>query len=166
MTQEVRLAGEPTILEFPVNTPNYQKNPYFSQLGENFGQQVGLRIAYSIYDQKNRQLTRQQKELELLNSKLLYDHTHQKVNAQWLQMKLELRSAFEQYQSQLRRVETSQLLYEQIEKKYGLGVSTLLEKNFSLLQLEQTRNKLIYSKYDYYFKLLIYQFTTTGILYL
>ncbi|MFT6938024.1 MAG: outer membrane protein, partial [Saprospiraceae bacterium] len=70
----------------------------------------------------------------------------------------DVKAAAKQYQAAQRTLNASQKAFENTEKRYELGASTLLDFNTSRNNLSQAEFSSLRAKYDYIFKLKILDF--------
>ena len=93
--QTVRINGESSTIESSNERSIREKNPFFSQLNENFGQQLGVFFRLPIFSQGNNRINTQRSQINLIQSKLNYDNTKQVLNFAVQQALIDVKAAWE-----------------------------------------------------------------------
>ncbi|MEM9886525.1 MAG: TolC family protein [Bacteroidota bacterium] len=150
--QTAVINGESSTIEF-FNAQNIrEKNPYFSQLNENFGQQVGVFFRLPLFDQGSNRINIQRSQINLIQSKLNYDNTKQSLNFAVQQALIDVKAAWEVYESAQQNVEVNAKLLKNKAREYEIGVTNALDYFTTRNQHQNAILQLIQSKYDYIYK--------------
>lgn len=80
------------------------------------------------------------------------------VSQAWIDM----RTSWEKYLSSQKYVATATEAARQVERKYELGVATVVDYNTALDNLVNANSQLLQAKYEYIFKTRIIRFYITG----
>lgn len=146
--QQVWIEGEPTTLSLVQPVPNYSNNPYFQQAKENFGQAVGLRVSWSIWDGKANQYAQEQAAIQKLEADL-----NIRQQSDWLAFQLDratqyLQAAQRSYQLAEQSVAAAQTAYSITEQAYHAGGASAYELLEAQQRLTNAQAQLIEARYD------------------
>lgn len=148
------------VLDVPTAIPNFGKQPYFDQINNNLGENIGVSLSYPIWDNKSAKLNAERAKLnkenleiqnQLLKQNLMVDIQNAYTNA------LAAQKSFEAAERSLVSQKAS---YENTKKRYDLGSANAFELSTARNTLALAETELIRSKYDYIFRLKILDFYT------
>jgi len=149
----VTFMGQTGIIEFPSQDIVAENYPYFNQLGDNFGQSLGLRLSVPIYNNGITNANIQRAELNRINA----DYTAKQAK---LQLKADIqntlanaRAAEKEVKASEKTVEAQQLAYESTEKRFNLGAATSFEYTETKDNLDIAKANLVTAKYKLLFQL-------------
>jgi outer membrane protein len=142
--------------EFTSPTP--VKSPYFSQLGDNFGQGIGISISVPIYDQGRTNINEERARLNTLNVQLGNQLTQNRLKNDIQVAIANARAAKKQYEASEKAAYASKIAYENIEKKFKVGASNTFELTTAKNTWDSSETDQIVAKYDYIFKLKVVDF--------
>jgi outer membrane protein len=131
---------------------------YFGQMNENFNGSISLSLSVPIYDREATKTAVELAKLSQLTQQISNRRIRQGLESEVEQAIATARAAAKQYQAAQRTLNASQRAFENTQKRYELGASTLLDFNTSRNNLSQAEFNLLIAKYDYIFKLKILDF--------
>ncbi len=131
---------------------------YFEQIGKNINGSIGISLNVPIYDKGATKSAVELAKLTQLTQQISNRRTRQNLETKVQQAFMNAKAAGKQLQAAQRTVIASQKAFDNTQKRYDLGASTLLELNTSRNNLAQSELQLIIAKYDYIFKLKILDF--------
>ncbi len=140
------------------SNPIEVKKSYFSQLGSNFGQGVGISVSVPIYDQGRTNINEERTRLNTLNVQLSNQLTQNRLKNDIQVAIANARAAKKQYEASEKAAYASRIAYENIEKKFKVGASNTFELTSAKNTWDSTETDLIVAKYDYIFKLKVVDF--------
>ncbi|MEM9850099.1 MAG: TolC family protein, partial [Bacteroidota bacterium] len=161
-SEMVRLNGEVSTIEFFNERNVREKNPYFSQLNENFGQQVGIFLRVPLFDQASNRINIQRSQVNLVQSKLNYDNTKQALDFALQQALIDVNAAWEVYESAQQNVDVNARLLRNKAREYEIGVTNALDYFTVRNRHQNAILQLIQSKYDYLYKTQIVELYQMG----
>lgn len=145
-------------LQNPDGTYRYDAYPFFEQYKDNANSYISLSLSVPIFGgfQKRKsvrkaQLAARQAEYAL---RTMEKQVTKEVNQAWIDM----RTAWEKYLSSQKYVATATEAARQVERKYDLGVATVVDYNTSLDNLVKAKSQFLQAKYEYIFKTKLIRF--------
>ena len=140
------------------NISKYSDTPYFNQIDNNFGQNIGVRVTIPIYNNHRTKI-----EIERANLAIIDASLQQKQNKQALQSDIQnALSAAKGAKSSLlatrKTVNAVKATYDNAILKYQLGVINTLEYTTAKTNLDTAELDLVKAKYAYLFRLKIIDF--------
>lgn len=145
-------------LEIPQSEPVFRNQPYFSQLNNNLGQNVGLNINYPIWDNKQAKLNAERAKLNKENVKIQNELLKQRLRVDIQNAYTNAIAAQKTYEAAERSLVSQKASYENTKKRYDLGSANAFELSTAQNTLALAETELIRSKYDYVFRLKILDF--------
>jgi len=142
----------------PYDQPVYGNFSYFDQLNQNFRQSVGLSISVPILNggtlragwERSRLNVRQVELQKELNSTTLKQDIYKAY--------YDATAAIQKFNANKKSVETSQRAYDFAKKRYDVGLLSSYDLITTQTTLLQANSNLIYSQYDYLFKIKLLEF--------
>lgn len=142
----------------PFDDFTYGKFPYFDQLNQNFRQSIGLSVSVPILNggslrtgwQRSRLTVKQVELQKALNSLTLKQDIYKAYN--------DAVAAIQKFNANKKAVETSQKAYDFATKRYELGLLSTYDLITTQTNLSQAKINLLYSQYDYVFKMKLLEF--------
>lgn len=152
------LDGNPVLLGFPDVDRVEMDNPYFDQLDQNFGQNVGMQLSIPFYNNGRNSVNMERAKVGILNSKVQSDLTKQQLKVDVQNAVAGARAAQRTLEASQKTVEAAQAAYANAEKQYELGAIntfqlTTARNNLDVAEIDQT-----VAKYDYIFRVKIIDF--------
>ncbi len=119
----ILVGGEPFTLTQPPDV-EFEKTPFFSQLGDNRSGSIGLSITVPIFDRFAARRQRQEARLQADNARLELDALQRSVSAEIGLAAVEIAGAEARLDAANARVEAAQAATDAEEARYALGVTT------------------------------------------
>ena len=133
-------------------------SPFFPQLYNNLGESVGLNLSIPIYSNRQIKSNIERAKINALSAQLDEQNTRLQLRKTIEQSYTDLRNSINKYQATKEQISAAELSYQNMERKYNVGMSTaidfLIEKN----NYFQAQSNGIQAKYDYIFKSKILDF--------
>lgn len=164
--QEVTFMGITQVIEFPQTIFGLEDNPYFNQLNENFGQNIGLSLSVPIYSNHQNLINIERAELNMVSAQYTAEINKQNLKNDIQTAIANARTAKRTLQAAEITQQASSAAFENSEKQFQLGTINTFEYATSRNNLDQAEIDLIIAKYDYLFKLKVldfYQGKTLGL---
>lgn len=142
----------------PYEIYNYGNIPYFDQINNNFRQSIGIGLSVPILNGgtlrggwKRAQLNVKQVELRKeQNSFTLKQDIYKAYN--------DAVAAMQKYNANKKAVEASEKAYAYAVKRYDVGLLSSYDLVTSQNNLQSAKSQLLYSQYDYVFKMKLLEF--------
>lgn len=138
--------------------PVLQNNPFFSQLNENFSQQVGLSLSIPIYNQGRVRNNVARAELSVIGAEYATDIQRQQLYAEVSQAVLSAKAAWKRYQAAEKSVNAFQLSLNNATKRFDAGAASAFELTNAQDALALAQIEVIQAKYDYLFRQKVIEF--------
>ena len=133
-------------------------SPFFPPLYNNLGESVGLNLSIPIYSNRQIKSNIERAKINALSAQLDEQNTRLQLRKTIEQSYTDLRNSINKYQATKEQISAAELSYQNMERKYNVGMSTaidfLIEKN----NYFQAQSNGIQAKYDYIFKSKILDF--------
>ena len=157
----IYINGEPVLFEIEESIPGESfRTPYLDQLNQNLGIGVGIQLNIPIYDRGNARSNVKRAEYALDQLKNENEQNINNFKLEVNQILADFKNAKAQYLAGETRVEFLQNSYDNVLKRYELGMSN----NFELIdvqnRLNQAINDFTIAKYDLIFRNKIIDFYT------
>jgi outer membrane protein len=136
----------------------FNDKPYFDQLQENFGQNIGLNLSIPIYNNSFNSINVQRARLNSINQEIGSQQTKNSLKSDVQLAVLNARSGKRSYQAALRSMEAAKAAYENAQKRFDLGTLSTFEYSTARNTYDQAEVNLIRAKYQYIFFLKIVDF--------
>lgn len=140
------------------NPPFFEREAYFTQLENNFGQNVGIQINIPIYDNGQTKINMENAELNILRTQIANKQDRQQLKTDIQTAIANARATKKTLEAAQRSVEALEISYNNTQKRYKLGAANTFEFTTSQNNLEQAKVDLIVAKYEYLFRLKIVDF--------
>ncbi|MDQ6814023.1 MAG: TolC family protein [Bacteroidota bacterium] len=149
--------------KFPVYAPSYGITgyngiPIFNQLNNNFGQNVGLSLNFSIFNAYTSRTQWERTKANVNQLQLQNEQENLNLKANIYNAYQDAFSSFQKYNASKRTVEYSQKAFDMAKKRYDIGLLGTLDfiitqNNLYLAQIDE-----ISSHYDFVFKMKVLEF--------
>ena len=134
------------------------KKPYFSQIGDNFGQGLGLNLQIPIWDGYQRRTTIERQQLAVDNQTIALDRTKQQLKSDVQNAIASARAARKQYEAAQKTYDAQKSAFESTEKRFQIGAANGFEFTQARFQLDTAERDVVTAKYDYLFRVKIVEF--------
>ncbi len=157
--QQVIINGQTTEVTFlQQQATDAPKKPYGSQLGDNFGQGIGLNLSIPIFNGFSRQIGVQRQKLNVESQMLILDRDKQQLKTDVQNAIANARSAKKQYEAVQKTFDAQKAAFDAAEKRFQIGTANSFEFAQAKNTLDTAERDLTVSKYDYLFRLKIVEF--------
>ncbi len=154
------LPGESEPLDFEIEVTNrtFADNPYFDQLDQNLGQNIGLSLNVPIYNNGRNQINVERAKVGILNAKLQSDLTKQQLKVDVQNAIASAKAAKRSLDAGNKTVEAVSAAFQNASKQYELGAINTFQYTTARNNLDMAEIDATVSKYDYLFRLKIVDF--------
>ena len=142
----------------PFDVYNYGKMSYADQLNQNFRQSLGLSLNVPILNGGNLRTAWQRSKLTLQQTQLQKEQNSFTLKQDIYKAYNDGVAALQKYNANKKTVVTSQKAYDFADKRYQLGLLSTYDLITSQTTLLQAKSQLLYSQYDYVFKMKLLEF--------
>ena len=149
--------------KFPVYAPSYGITgyngiPVFSQLNNNFGQNIGLSLNFSIFNAYTARTQWERTKANIAQLQLQNEQENVNLKANIYNAYQDAFSSLQKYNASRRTVEYSQKAFDIAKKRYNIGLLGTLDfiitqNNLYLAQIDE-----VSSHYDFVFKMKVLEF--------
>lgn len=137
---------------------NYGKISYFDQLNQNFRQSIGLGISVPIFNGSTLRTSWQRSKLSLKQYELLKEQNSFSLQQDIYKAYNDATAALQKFNANKKTVESAQKAYDFATKRYELNLLSTFELLSSQNALLTAKIQLLYSQYDYVFKMKLLEF--------
>ena len=150
--------GQEEVIGFKGIQPLFEDNPYFNQLGENFGQNVGLQLSIPIYNNARNQVNIERAEIGVLNQEVSNQRQKQQLKADVQRAVADAKAARQAWQAAISAREAAAAAFQNSEKRFRLGAINTFEYTTAKASLDRVEIDLTQAKYQYIFNLKVLDF--------
>ncbi len=136
----------------------YEKNPYFSQLGQNFGQAVGVSIQVPILNNSRVSVGIQRAQLAVQQQTLANLQTQQQLKGDVQTAIANARAAQKQFDAATKTFEATKTAFENADKRFSAGAINAFELTTARNNMDTAEINVILAKYDSIFRQKIIEF--------
>jgi len=157
---EVFVDGTPIILgqNFMVPGKRIGTVPYFDQLSDNLGQNIGLSLNVPIYNNSRANIAEDRAALNVLNTSYSNEQLDQKLRSDIQQALTDAKASKLQLVAAQKSLDATQASFDNTEKKFKLGAINSLDLSVAKNRLDAAQIDLIVAKYQYLFNLKVVDF--------
>ncbi len=142
----------------PIDRFTYGKIGYFDQINQNFRQSVGLSASVPIFNGGNLRTAWQRSKLNVKQSELLQEQNSFTLKQDIYKAYNDAVAAVQKFNANKKTVESSEKAYDFAIKRYDLGLLSTYDLITTQTNLQQAKSQLLYSQYDYVFKMKLLEF--------
>jgi outer membrane protein len=157
-TQEVKVNGVPVEIETSYEAPIIGKNPYFNQLSENLGQNIGLNLQIPIYNNRQVALAIERANLNILQQDIALEQEKQQLKSDIQTAIANARAARQQLEATNKTYDAAKAAFDNADRRFQLGAINAFELTTARNNLNIAETNQVISRYDYLFKLKIIDF--------
>ena len=136
----------------------FPKKPYFSQIGDNFGQGIGLNLSIPIFSGFSRQIGVERQKLNVESQMLALDREKQQLKTDVQNAIASARAAKKQFEAASKSYDARKAAFEAMEKRFQIGNANSFEFTQAKNNLDTAERDVTVAKYDYLFRLKIVDF--------
>lgn len=138
--------------------PNYRKQPYFSQLDQNFRQTIGLQISIPILNSGTLRTSYERSKLNMKGYELQQEQDNLTLKSNIYQAYNLAIAALEKFEANKVTVTATQKSFEFAQKRYNIGMLNTIDLLTNQNNFFKAKNDLLYSQFDYVFKMKVLEF--------
>lgn len=155
----VRINEFPAILtEYTATGISFPTKGYFKQITQNFNSTVGVSVQVPIYNNGIAQRNIERAKLGVLNAQLQAEQTRQQLKTDIQRALTNAQNAQLQLKATQKTLKTTQIAYDNAQKRYRLGTANSYELNATKNNLYIAEINELTAKYDFLFKLKVLDF--------
>jgi outer membrane protein len=161
ITQQVIIDGRASTIVYPkadVSVTNVPKKSYTSQLGDNFGQGIGLNLSIPIFDGMRNKINIQRQKLAVENQMLVLERDKQTLKSDVQNAIASSKAAKKQFEAANKTYEAQKSAYDAVDKRFTAGSANSFELTLAKNNLDTAERDVTVAKYDYLFRLKIVEF--------
>ncbi len=134
------------------------KSPYFTQLNNNFRQNVGVGISVPIFNNGTNRINYEQSKLNLQNTKVTEEQIEQKLKLDIFTAYSNALNALQKFNASKKQVDVAQKTFEFAQKRYDVGLLNTLDFITNQNNLLKAKTQNLADQYDYVFKMKLLEF--------
>lgn len=142
----------------PFNTFTYGKIDYIGQLNQNFRQSIGLSVSVPILNDGILRTAWQRSKLRVKQVELTKEQNSFTLKQDIYKAYNDAVAAIQKYNADKKTVEASQKAYDFAIKRYEVSLLSTYDLISTQATLQQAKSQLLYSQYDYVFKMKLLEF--------
>lgn len=139
-------------------TYRYDAYPFFEQYKDNANSYISVSLNVPIFGRLSARKSVRKRKIALRQAEYSLRTMEKQVEKEVNQAWIDVRTAWEKYQSSQKYVATASEAARQVGRKYDLGTATVVEYSTALNNLVKARSQLLQAKYEYIFKTKIIRF--------
>jgi outer membrane protein len=147
-----------TITESVRDIINAPKKGYSSQLGNNFGQGIGLNLSIPIFEGFRNKIGVQRQKLNVESQMLTLDREKQTLKSDVLTAIANAKAAKKQFEAAQKSYEAQKAAFEAVDKRLQIGNANGFELTVAKNNMDTAQGDVTVAKYDYLFRLKIVEF--------
>jgi len=136
----------------------YGKIKYFDQLNQNFSQSIGLSLSVPILNGGTLRTAWQRSKLNVKQVELTKEQNSFTLKQDIYTAYNDAVAAVQKFNADKKAVEASQKAYDFAIKRYDLGLLSTYDLIITQTSLQQAKTQLLYSQYDFVFKMKLLEF--------
>lgn len=140
------------------NASLFQSDPYFNQLDNNFGQNIGLQLNIPIYNKHRNSINIERARLDIINAEVQNKQAKQQLKADVQNAIANASAARLELTASERSLEAAKAAFDNSQKRYDLGAINTLDLTTAKTNLDTAELNVARAKYDYIFRLKIIDF--------
>jgi outer membrane protein len=137
---------------------NFTSQPYFSQLNTAFRQSVGVSLSVPILNGGFAKVGYERAKLNLKNDQLLQQADNLALKQNIFQAYNLAVSALQKFESNKKTVDATQRSFDYAQKRYNIGLLNTIDLLTNQNNYFKAKNDLLYSQFDYVFKMKVLEF--------
>ena len=142
----------------PTLSPNYDKPDYFNQLNQNFRQQVGLQVNVPILNGGTLKINYKRAKANLRNYELQQQLDNLTLKQNIYQAYNQAVAAFQKVEANKKTVDATQRSFDYAQKRYKVGMLNTIDLLTNQNNYYKAKIDLLYSQFDYVFKMKVVEF--------
>ena len=145
---------------YPLIPNNYTKGKvsYFDQLNQNFRQSIGLSVSVPILNGGTLRTAWQRSKLNVKQVELTKEKNSFTLKQDIYTAYNDAVAAVQKFNANKKSVDAAQIAYDFAIKRYDLGLLSTFDLVTTQTTLQQAKSQLLYSQYDFVFKMKLLEF--------
>ena len=131
---------------------------YLNQLGNNFGQGVGLSLQIPIFSGLSRQINVQRQQLNIENQTIALEKSKLQLRGDVATAITNAKAARKQFDVAQKTYDAYKAAFEAIDKRFAIGNANSFELTQAKINVDTAERDVTVAKYDFIFKLKIIDF--------
>ena len=140
------------------NPSLFPSDPFFDQLNDNFGQNIGVQVNIPIYNRHTTSINIERARLDIINAEVQNKQAKQQLKADVQNAIANARATKLELAASERSLEAAKAAFDNSQKRYDLGAINTLELTTAKTNLDTAELNVARAKYDYVFRLKIIDF--------
>lgn len=153
-----RIDGQLVMIQDAIPLVDLKTIGYFDQMDQTFGQAIGLNLSIPIYQNGRTKLNVERARLGVISAEVQRNATEQQLKTDIQTAIANARAAKRQLEAARNSYKAAEVAYDNTQKRYKYGATTLLEQTIAQNNVFIAENDLTTARYDYIFKLKIIDF--------
>ncbi|MCX6208132.1 MAG: TolC family protein [Bacteroidetes bacterium] len=143
-----------------IYSPEYttKNTNYFKQLGNNFGQSIGINLSIPIFNNGTYRINYEQSKLNLQNAKITEQQIEQKLKLDIYTAYSNAVNALQKFNASKKQVDLTKKTYDFANKRFEVGLLSSFDLLTSQSNLVRAKTQLLSDEYDYVFKMKLLEF--------
>lgn len=158
----IEIAGNPVVIGFPSQVPNFEKTPFAKQLGNNLSENVAINLAIPILASWQRRTAIANAKLNIIKTELDIDSKKQQLSEDVFNAYTDLKMAYNKFSATEKNIAASNEAFKYAEEKYKVGMLNSLEFETAKNRKLSAKADQIQAKYEYFFRSVILNYYKTG----
>jgi outer membrane protein len=142
----------------PYEINNYGNISYFNQINNNFRQSIGLAVSVPILNGGNLRGSWKRAQLNVKQVELKKEQNSFTLKQDIYKAYNDAVAAIQKFSANKKAVEASQKAYDFALKRYDVGLLSTYDLITTQNNLQSAKSQLLYSQYDYVFKMKLLEF--------
>jgi outer membrane protein len=134
------------------------KTPFFKQLNNNFGQNLGVGVSFNIFNQYQARSQWNRSKIQVQQYQLQQQQDNAALQSDIFNAYELAVAALQKYNASVRQVDVSQQALDLANKRYELGLLNVLDLIITQNNLQRARIEMVRNRYDYVFKMKVLEF--------
>ncbi|MEM6379698.1 MAG: TolC family protein, partial [Bacteroidota bacterium] len=151
--ETVFINGDPVVFGIEGTRSIRESYPYFDQLNDNVGQNLGATLSIPIYNGLFAKLQTERARLGVIRQELDNREAEQTLQANIQRAITDARAAARALEAAQAAVEAAEASFENAQSRFDLGAINSLEFSTARLGLDQAQISLLRAKYSYIFNI-------------
>jgi len=156
--QTVIFNGQTVIFQVPQQIPNFEENPYFNQINQNFGQNLGLSLSVPIYNNNRNKISVERARLNLIQQETNNQQLRQNLKTNVDRAIADARASRRTLDAAQKALEASDMALQNATVRYEVGSINALELQTARNAKDQAGSDLVRAKYQYLFNVKLVEF--------
>lgn len=138
--------------------PSAFKVPFFSQLNNNFGQNIGVGLSFNIFNQHQARSQWNRSKIQVQQYQIQQQQDNATLQSDIFNAYELSVAALQKYNASIKQVDVSQQALDLANKRYELGLLNVLDLIITQNNLQRARIEMVRNRYDYVFKMKVLEF--------